>query len=119
LSEVIGSWKIIASWSPRRSRIRSGFAFKRSSPVEQDLAGGNPAGRLRHEAHDRQRGDALAASGFADDAERAAALDAQIDPVHGPHLALLAAERGPQARARQEVRDFACSAMRFSISCRS
>src|SRR5688500_10117671 len=32
LSEVIGSWKIIAIWSPRRSRRRAGDAFSRSSP---------------------------------------------------------------------------------------
>src|SRR4051812_5050649 len=32
LSEVIGSWKIIASWSPRRSRIRAGGNLSRSSP---------------------------------------------------------------------------------------
>src|SRR5574341_1295510 len=32
LSEVIGSWKIIESLSPRRSRSRRGAAFSRSSP---------------------------------------------------------------------------------------
>src|SRR6185503_6140801 len=32
LSEVIGSWKIIASLAPRRSRSRAGDCFSRSSP---------------------------------------------------------------------------------------
>src|SRR5688572_18515761 len=32
LSEVIGSWKIIDSWSPRRSRMRCAGTLSRSSP---------------------------------------------------------------------------------------
>ena len=77
LSEVIGSWKIIAMRSPRSSRIAPAASFSRSHALEQDLAAGDAAGRLRHQAHDRQRGDALAAARLADDAERAAALRAR------------------------------------------
>src|SRR6185436_2063757 len=94
LSEVIGSWKIIASLSPRRSRRR---LLQQVFAVEQHLAGGDAARRLRDEAHDRERGDALAAARFADDAERAAALEPEVDAVHGPHLAALRGEVRAQA----------------------
>ena len=52
LSEVIGSWKIIASRSPRSSRSRAGGSFSRSSPSKQHLAAGDAPGRLRHQPHD-------------------------------------------------------------------
>src|SRR5438067_8959997 len=64
--------------------------------LEQHLAAGDAAGRLRHEAHDRERGDALAAARLADDAERAAALEAKVDAVDRAHLTLLTVERGAQ-----------------------
>ena len=61
--------------------------------LEQHLTAGDAPGRLRHEAHDRERGDALAAARFADDAERAAALEAEVDAVHRAHFALFTVER--------------------------
>ena len=36
------------------------------APIKEHAAGGDAPVRLGHEAHDRERGDALAASGFAD-----------------------------------------------------
>jgi hypothetical protein len=44
-------------------------------PVEQHLAALDAAHRLRQQAHDGEGGHALAAAGFADDAEGAAAGD--------------------------------------------
>src|SRR5262249_49759070 len=41
------------------------------------------ARRIRHQAHDRQRGDALATTGFADDGERLAAADMEGDIMDG------------------------------------
>ena len=55
-------------------------------PFEQDLAGGDAAGRLRHEAHDRQRGDALAAARLADDAKRAPRLEREAHSIDGRKL---------------------------------
>ena len=60
--------------------------------LEQHLAAGDAPGRLRHEPHDGERGYALAAAGFADDAEGSAALERQIDAVDRVHLAALGGE---------------------------
>jgi hypothetical protein len=44
-SDVIGSWKIIATWRPRRSRIASSLRWSRSIPSNVDLpADDRPAG---------------------------------------------------------------------------
>ena len=72
LSEVIGSWKIMAIAVAAKVAQRAGGSVSEIDALEQHLAAGDAAGRLRHEAHDRERGDALAAAGLADDAERAA-----------------------------------------------
>jgi hypothetical protein len=71
-------------------------ALQQVFALEQHLAVGDAPRRLGHEAHDRERGHALAASGFADDAERAAALEPEIDAVHRAHLAVLGVEQRPQ-----------------------
>ena len=65
----------------RDARCRAGRCSSRVArptqlaALEADRAAGDAARRLRHQAHDRQRGDALAAARFADDRERAAGLD--------------------------------------------
>ena len=64
LSEVIGSWKIIEMSRPRISRISSAESAEQVAPVERDAALRHPAG-LGEQAHDRERGDRLAAAGFA------------------------------------------------------
>ena len=71
LSDVIGSWKIIEIALPRTSRISSSAELEQVAAVELDLARDDLAGAL-DQAHDRERGDALAAAGLADDAERLA-----------------------------------------------
>ena len=87
LSEVIGSWKIIEMRLPRMSRIccfvaASGDRGRRAGPRRRRC------GRAgRHQPHDRQRGDALAAAGFADDRQGLAAADAEGDVVDGAEQA--------------------------------
>ena len=39
LSEVMGSWKIMARWRPRRARISSGGMGAQVTAAEQDTAG--------------------------------------------------------------------------------
>ena len=83
LSEVIGSWKIIAMSLPRIRRISSSFSLSRSLPVEDDLALDDPARRRRDQAHQRERADALAAAGLADQAERLALVQRERHAVDG------------------------------------
>ena len=67
---------------------------------EQDFTGGDAARRLRHQSHDRQRRHALAAAGLADDAQRAARLQAEANAIDGSELAALDRE------ARRKIADF-------------
>src|SRR5467141_1292533 len=57
LSDVIGSWKIIEISLPRTARIVDGQIVFRGRNLSVDDA----AGRLGHEAQNRQRGHAFAA----------------------------------------------------------
>ena len=50
--------------------------------IEDDPAAGDAGRRRRQEPHDRKRGDTLAATGLADDAEGAAGVQPEIDTVH-------------------------------------
>ena len=59
-------------------------------------------GRL-DEAHGRQRGDALAAAGLADDAERLAVLDLEADPVDGLDHPVLGEEVGLEPLDLEEI----------------
>src|SRR5439155_16742241 len=59
--------------------------------VEQRLAA-RDRGPARVQAHDRQAGDALAAAGLADDAERLALLDLEADAVDRLDDAVVGAE---------------------------
>ena len=77
LSEVIGSWKIIDILLPRSLRRSSADKPQHVAVAEQDRLGLDLAGRARHQPHDRERGDALAAAGFADQADGAAARHAK------------------------------------------
>ena len=69
--------------------------------VEHDLPGGDAAGR-RHQPHDGQRQHRLAAAALADDAERAAAIDRDVDAVHRGDVAAGGAEHGAQAGDGQQ-----------------
>ena len=81
LSEVIGSWKIIEMRLPRIARISASSRPSRSVPSSVNGAADDPARRIRHQPHDRQRGHALAAAGLADDGQRLAAANAERDVV--------------------------------------
>ena len=50
---------------------------------EPDAAAGNRARRGRDQPHDRQRGHALAAAGFAHDAEGFPGTQGKAEPIHG------------------------------------
>src|SRR5690606_25137351 len=50
--------------------------------------------RVRHEAHDAQGGDTLAAAGFADDPQRLPPVDVHADPVDGRDHALFRTKMG-------------------------
>ena len=52
--------------------------------LEHDLALDDAARRHRDQFQDRHRRDGLAAAGFADDAERLALVDGDVDAVDGP-----------------------------------
>ena len=77
LSEVIGSWKIIEMSLPRTCAHRLVVERQQVDAGELDRAADDAAGRIGHQPHQRQRGDALAAAGFADDRQRLAAAAAR------------------------------------------
>ena len=68
--------------------------------VEAHLAGRHACRRLRQQAHDGEGGDALAAAGFADDAEDFALVEAEADVFDGGDFAARGLEGGG------EVADF-------------
>ena len=95
LSEVIGSWKIMAISLPRIWRISSSSSSSRFWPSEDDLARDDLARRLGDQAHERQGGHALAAAALAHDAERLFLVQIERDivdrfdhPVLGEKLGL-------------------------------
>ena len=69
---------------------------------EPDRALDDPAGPL-DEPHDRERRDALAAPGLADDAQGLAVADPEADPVDGLDHAVLGEEVGPQVLDGEEI----------------
>src|SRR6266542_2502704 len=92
---VIGSWKIIAISPPRTLRV-SNTEMRKVRGGEPDLATDDLPGRLVDEAHDRQRGDALAAARFAHQGEPPTALDLEVDPVDRLDRAVHDVEVGTQ-----------------------
>ena len=78
LSDVIGSWKIIAIRLPRIARISSlGEREQVLAARSVIVPAGDAPGRRRDQPHDRQRGHALAAARLADDAERRRARESR------------------------------------------
>ncbi len=67
---------------------------------EADMARRDAAVGLRHETHDRQCGDALAAPRLADDCQRLVALHGKADVAHGRMPAAAGAERGDEVLDR-------------------
>ena len=57
--------------------------------LPQDLTGDDAARRHGDQLQHRQRGDGLAATRLADDADRLATADGDIDAVHGLHHAFV------------------------------
>ena len=99
LSDVIGSWKIIEISFPRMSRSRDGFIVSRSSPfhsaspLETVLRLGLSPMIVRLVTR-------LPRPGLADDAERLALLDGELDAVDGLDHAVVGVE------VRPEILDF-------------
>ena len=94
LSDVIGSWKIMAISLPRIDRTCSSDMLEDVVALEHDFARDDLAGRAGDQAHDRQAGHALAAAGFADDAERLTRHHVEGNIVDGLHHAILGHELG-------------------------
>ena len=103
LSEVIGSWKIIEMRSPR---MRAHLLLAQREQVAAAVAhrAGMAPRRHRHQAQDRERGDALAAARFADDAERLAVVHREGDAVDRAHRADQRGEGGAQVLDREQRR---------------
>ena len=80
LSEVIGSWKIIAISRPRIER--SSLVVQREQVAAAEHRGAlRDAAVPREDPEQRERGDALAAARLAHDPERLAGRDVERDPV--------------------------------------
>ena len=94
LSEVIGSWKIIAMSLPRIDAHLLVRHLQDIVALEEDLAGDDLARRAGDQAHDREPGHALAAARLADDAERFARHDVERDIVDRLDDAVLGLELG-------------------------
>src|SRR6266446_8519304 len=69
----------------------------------KDLPAGDMPGRHRDELEHRQRGDALAAAGFADHAQRLPAVDGKIDAIDRAHDAVVGGEVGLQPANFEEA----------------
>src|SRR5881397_1437802 len=93
LSEVMGSWKIIAISLPDAPH-RFFVQRQEVAPLEEDAAADDAAGRRRHEPHDRERADRFAAARLTDERDRLALRDV---PRHAVH-------RADDAAARHELR---------------
>ena len=82
LSDVIGSWKTMEMRRPRMPLSLAARDGKQIDAVKNGLAAFDAPGRLRHKPHDGIRGDGFAGAGFADDAQRFAALEMKGDVLH-------------------------------------
>ena len=94
LSEVIGSWKIIDIAAAAQPAPLVGREAQHIAAVEQHGFGLDLAGRARDQAHDRERGHALAAARFAHQPDGLAATDGKIDAVDGAEQPAVGVEVG-------------------------
>ena len=104
LSDVIGSWKIMEMSLPRRRSIASSLSARRSTPPSSTLPR-QSGRRVRHEPHQRERGDGLAAAGFADDGQGLPGIDAEAHPVDRFEDAASRVEDGAQTLHREQRSD--------------
>ncbi len=111
LSEVIGSWKIIAMRSPRiLAQARLGVAPTSSWPVKRDrAAGGWLAERIGQELQDRERRHRLAGAGLADQRQGLALAEGEEACFYRFRTARLAACR----KRRSLVRSLRCRSGRW------
>ena len=105
---------------PVAAQVAQGFVrhIEQIKAVEADRAG-DFGGILRQQPHDRERGDALAAAGFADQAERRAIRHAEVDAVDGMGgAAVVAMEDDAQVLDfdQRDCRSFLCP--RSRLRCR-
>ena len=84
LSAARGFWKIIEISRPRRSRISRSLAALHVDAGKHDRAVRDAAGAIE-DAHHGVGRDGFAGAGFADDAERLALLDGDVDVLHRAH----------------------------------
>ena len=90
LSEVIGSWKIIEMSLPRIVAHLALGELQQVACPGSGSARDDAAGRRGDQAQDRQRRDALAAAGLADDGQRLAGRHAEGHAVDRAHDAVAA-----------------------------
>src|SRR3954452_867448 len=82
LSDVIGSWKIIARRLPRSSRKRSSGASSRSKPSKR-IEPVTSAACFDNRPMIAREVTLVSAAGFADQSERRAMSDGKVDAVDG------------------------------------
>ena len=96
LSDVIGSWKIMAIRLPRTRRSVASSAPRSSWPWNTMLPAGMPGRRVRQELEDRQRGHGLAGAALAHEPDGLPPRDVEGDAADRPHLAAGRVERHRQ-----------------------
>ena len=86
--------------------LAAGAAARRAGHlrVEHGVPAGEDARRPRHQLQQRPGGDALTRPGLADQAERLALVDVEVDPVDRVHDATLRGEVNPQVAHRKQGR---------------
>ena len=93
-----------------RDRVAADVLHRAFAQLQQidagkaDRAADDAPRRVGHETQDRQRGDALAAAGLADDPQRLAGAHRIGDPVDRPHDARRGKEMRPQFRDLEQRR---------------
>ncbi len=115
LSEVIGSWKIMAMRLPRMSRISASLSASEIDALEADAAGNGAAEPVRQQAQHGERRHALAAAGFADDAQRLAGTDRERHAVDGARDPVLGEELGLEALDLEQGRSHRSPHMRRAM----
>jgi hypothetical protein len=86
-----------------------GRQLQHVAALEAQRLGLHLARRLRHQPHQRQRGDALAATGFAHQADAAPAPDLETDAVDRAEQAAVGVEPGAQVAHLEQRLDAVAS----------
>ena len=99
---VSGSWKTIAISSPRTWRSSSSAEREQVAAAEEDATALDPAGGPRQQPGEGEAGDALAAAGLADEAERLAGQELEADAVDGVDGRVVRAEADDEVLDAQQ-----------------